>query len=68
MDRDKQIEVLRKEIAEVEELISRWQGSTDSETRWAVKLLEQCLARRKHVLAALTFQMGVGPGNSYRLK
>lgn len=58
MDRDKQIEVLRKEIAEVEELIRRWQGTTDSETRWAAKLLEQCLARRKHVLAALNFQNG----------
>lgn len=58
MDRDKQIEELRKEIAEVEELIRRWQGSTDSETRWAVKLLEQCLARRKHLLIALRFQIG----------
>ena len=58
MDRDKQIEVLRQEIAEVEELIRRWQDTTDSETRWAIKLLEQCLARRKHVLVALSFQNG----------
>ncbi len=58
MDRDKQMQALRTEIAEVEELISRWQNTTDSETRWAIKLLEQCLARRKHVLAALSFQNG----------
>lgn len=58
MDRDKQIQVLRREITEVEELISRWQDRTDSETRWAVDMLKQCLARRKHVLAALLFQNG----------
>lgn len=64
MDRDKQIQALRVEIAEVEELISRWQDTTDSETRWAVNLLKQCLARRKHVLTALTFQMGIGSGSN----
>lgn len=58
MDRDIQIQELRTEIAEIEELISRWQDTTDLETRWAVNLLKQCLARRKHVLAVLVYQNG----------
>ena len=58
MDRDRQIQELRTEIAEIEELISRWQDTTDLETRWAVNLLKQCLARRKHVLAVLVYQNG----------
>ena len=62
MDRDRQIAELQQEITEVEDLISRWQNTTDSETRWAIRLLEQCLARRKHVLAALRFQMGMDHG------
>jgi hypothetical protein len=62
MGRDKQIELLRSEIAEVEELIQKWQNTEDSETRCAVELLEQCLVRRKHVLAVLSFQMGGDSG------
>lgn len=58
MGRDKQIQELRREIAEIEDLICRWRSTTDEETLWAVDLLEQCLARRKHLLAALCFQMG----------
>ena len=58
MGRDKQIQELRKEIAEVEELIIRWQDRTDAETLWAIDLLKQCLARRKHLLVALSFQNG----------
>lgn len=58
MGRDEQIEELRREIAEIEDLICRWRDTTDAETLWAVDLLEQCLARRKHLLVALSFQNG----------
>ncbi len=58
MGRDKQIQELRREIAEIEDLICRWRDTTDEETLWAVELLGQCLARRKHLLVALRFQNG----------
>jgi ribosomal protein L29 len=62
MDRDMQIQELRRDIAEIEDLICRWNDSTDAETLWAIELLEKCLARRKDVLAALSFQLRVGSG------
>lgn len=41
---------LRAEIAELEELIAKWDGSDDPETQWAIYLLNRCLENRKEEL------------------
>ncbi len=58
MEAEEQKQLLREEIDEIEELINRWQSTTDAETRWAIDLLKLCLIRRKRLLIALSLPNG----------
>ncbi len=53
MDSDKKRKELQQEIAELTALIEGSSSANDSETLWAVYLLETCLERRKRELLQL---------------
>ena len=44
---------LQEEIAELTALIEEWSAERDSETLWAIYLLETCIERRRHALREL---------------
>ena len=44
---------LKDEIAEITELIGKWETVTDPETLWAISLLKACRERRERILMQL---------------
>lgn len=53
MDAERRKQQLLEEIEEISNLIEDWQSTQDSDTLWAIYILEYCLERSKRELHKL---------------
>lgn len=53
MDAERRKQQLLEEIEEISNLIEDWQSTQDSDTLWAIYILEYCLERSKRELRKL---------------